>query len=169
MKIEPVAERPHMPDYGVDTDDWSPLPWSWAETKLDGGRNYWIVTASDGARPHALPAWGVWNGEEQRFAFSCGPRSRKAANLRANPQATIAVDETVECLSLEGHAEQVADDSRASEWIDRYLAKYQPMAPDLSADFLRQNLIFEFVPERAFGVIEREEEFAARATRWRFA
>ncbi len=126
------------------------------------------MTASADARPHAMPTWGVWHDEEQRFAFSCGPRSRKAANLRANPQATIAVDDTVECLSLEGRAEQVADESRSGVWIDRYLTKYRPMAPELSAEFLRQNLIFEFVPERAFAVIEREDEFATRATRWRF-
>jgi hypothetical protein len=168
VKIEPIAERPHMPDYGVDADGWSPLPWSWAGTKLDSGRNYWIVTASATARPHAMPTWGVWSDEEKRFAFSCGPRSRKARNLGANPQATIAVDETAECLSLEGRAEQVSDESTMGAWIDRYLAKYQPMAPGLSADFLRQNLIFEFTPERAFGIIEREEEFATRATRWRF-
>ena len=43
------------------------------------------------------------------------------------------------------------------------------MAPELSAEFLRQNLVFEVVPERALAIIEREEEFATRATRWRFA
>ncbi len=166
---EPIAERPHMPDYGVDTEDWSPLPWSWAAAKLAGGRNYWIVTASAEARPHVLPAWGVWNDDEHRFAFSCGPRARKAANLRANQQASVAVDDTVECLSLEGRAEQVTDDSRIAVWIDRYLTKYRPMAPDLSEDFMRANLIFELVPERAFAIIEREDEFANRATRWRFA
>jgi hypothetical protein len=43
------------------------------------------------------------------------------------------------------------------------------MAPELNAEFLRQNLVFEVVPERAFAVIEREAEFSTRATRWRFA
>jgi len=38
----------------------------------------------------------------------------------------------------------------------------------LSADFLRQHLMLEFVPERAFAIIEREDEFATRATRWVF-
>ena len=120
-----------MPDYGVDTDEWSPLPWSWAAAKLDGGRNYWIVTASAEGRPHAMPTWGVWDDGEQRFAFSCGPRSRKARNVAANPQVAVAVDDTVECLSVEGRAERVTDDARAATWIDRYLAKYQPLAPDL--------------------------------------
>jgi hypothetical protein len=157
-----------MPDYGVDTPSWNPLPWSWAAGKLAGGRNYWVVTASAEGRPHALPVWGVWDDDEHRFAFSCGPRSRKARNLSSNPQATVAVDDTVECLSVEGRADQVGDDERQEIWIARYLAKYQPIMPDLSADFLRANLVFELVPERAFAVIEREDEFAARATKWAF-
>jgi hypothetical protein len=32
--------------------------------------------------------------------------------------------------------------------------------------FLRSHAIIEVSPERAFGIIEREEEFAKRATRW---
>lgn len=66
--VEPRAERPHMPDYGVGTESWSPLPWSWA-----------------------------------------------------------------------------------------------------AAEFLGQNLLVEFEPDRAFAVIEREDEFSTRATRWVFA
>jgi hypothetical protein len=31
---------------------------------------------------------------------------------------------------------------------------------------MRENTIFEVSPERAFGIIEREEEFSQRATRW---
>jgi nitroimidazol reductase NimA-like FMN-containing flavoprotein (pyridoxamine 5'-phosphate oxidase superfamily) len=157
-----------MPDYGVDSPAWSPLPWSWAAAKLAGNRNYWIVTASATGRPHALPAWGVWDDDELRFAFSCGPRSRKAANIAANAQAVFTIDDTVECLSIEGQAGVVTDVDRQEQWIDRYLAKYQPLSPDLTAGFLRQNVIVEVAPERAFAIIEREEEFAERATRWSF-
>jgi hypothetical protein len=34
--------------------------------------------------------------------------------------------------------------------------------------FVRGNAIVEVVPVVAFGIIEREEEFALRATRWRW-
>jgi general stress protein 26 len=165
---EPRAERPYMPDYGVDTPAWTPLPWSWAAAKLAGNRNYWVVTVSAGGRPHAMPVWGVWDDDEHRFAFSCGPRSRKAADLAVNPHAAFTIDDTVECLSIEGRAATVDDDARRESWITRYLAKYTPLAPDLTADFLRANLVVEFVPERAFAIVEREDEFAERATRWRF-
>jgi len=166
---DPVGERPHMPDYGVDESDaWEPLPWSWAADRLGPARNYWVVTASATARPHALPVWGVWDDGEHRFCFSCGPRARKAANLAANPQMTVAPEDTVECVSVEGRAAEVSDDVRRERWITRYLEKYQPLAPDLSAGFLRQNLLFELTPERAFAIIEREDAFSDRATRWRF-
>jgi pyridoxamine 5'-phosphate oxidase-like protein len=165
---EPLAERPHMPDYGVDTPAWTPLPWSWAAEKLRAGRNYWVVTASAAARPHALPVWGVWDDAEQRFAFSCGPRSRKAANLVANPQVALATDDTVDCLSVEGLAARIEAPERQQTWIDRYLAKYRPVSPELSAEFIRANLLFEITPQRAFGIVERPDAFAERATRWRW-
>jgi pyridoxine/pyridoxamine 5'-phosphate oxidase len=157
-----------MPDSGVDTPDWGPLPWSWAAERLAGNRNFWVATVSVDGRPHALPVWGVWDETERRFAFSCSPRARKARNLAANPHAVVMTDDTVECLSVEGLAHAVDSHERQAQWIDRYLAKYQPLSPDISAEFLRQHLMIEFVPERAFAIIEREEEFSTRATRWMF-
>jgi len=157
-----------MADYGVDALGWEPLPWSWAAERLVGNRNFWVVTVSGDGRPHALPVWGVWDDDDRRFAFSCGPHARKARNLRANPAAVVMNDDTVECISIEGRAQLVDDADRQDVWIERYLEKYSAISPDTNAEFLRANLIFEFTPERAFAVIEREDEFATRATRWVF-
>ncbi len=157
-----------MPDYGVDTPEWKPLPWSWAAERLLGARNIWVVTVSADGRPHAQPGWGVWDEGDHRFGFSSGPRSRRLRNLAANPAAVIMTESTVECLSIEGRAARVTDGARQDQWVERYLAKYKSMAPDLTADFIRQNVLVEFEPERAFAVIETEEEFSTRATRWVF-
>jgi nitroimidazol reductase NimA-like FMN-containing flavoprotein (pyridoxamine 5'-phosphate oxidase superfamily) len=165
---DPVAEMPYMPDYGVRAETWEPLPWTWAAAKLAAGRNYWLVTASAEGRPHALPVWAVWHEGDHRLALSCGPRSRKARNLLANPQVTVAVDDTVECLALEGRAEVLTDQARRAEWARRYVAKYQPLAPELDTGFVLAHLVVEVTPERALAVIEREQEFATRPTRWRF-
>ena len=165
---EPVAEMPYMPDYGVRAETWHPLPWSWAAEKLVSGRNYWLVTASAGGRPHALPVWAVWDDVEQRLAFSCAPRSRKARNLRANPQVTVAVDDTVECLSLEGAAVILEDEARRQVWARRYVDKYRAHSAGLDEDFVLGGLVVEVIPEKALAVIEREVEFATRPTRWRF-
>jgi general stress protein 26 len=157
-----------MPDYGVNTPSWEPLPWSWAAERLVANRNFWVVTVSADGRPHALPVWGVWEEGEERFAFSCSPRARKARNIADNPRAVVMTDDTVECLSIEGRAGLVRDDDRQDQWIERYLAKYRPISADVSAEFLRQHVMMEFVPDRAFAVIEREDEFSTRATRWVF-
>ncbi|MDQ6726363.1 MAG: pyridoxamine 5'-phosphate oxidase family protein [Actinomycetota bacterium] len=166
--VDPTAERPHMPDYGVDTAAWAPLPWFWAAERLVANRNFWVVTVSADGRPHASPVWGVWEEGEHRFAFSCGPRSRKARNLVGNGHVVVMTEDTVECLSIEGDALTVNDTGRRDVWIERYLAKYRPMSADLSAEFIRRNTVVEFQPKRAFAVIEREDEFATRATRWVF-
>ena len=157
-----------MPDYGVDPSRWAPLPWSWAAERLAGGRNYWIVTVAEDGRPHAMPVWGVWDDGERRFAFSCGPRSRKARNIAAEPRCCVMTEDTVECLSVEGRAARVVEPGRQDRWVALYLAKYRPLSSELSADFIRQNLLVEVVPERAFAVVERDEEFSTRATRWVF-
>lgn len=157
-----------MPDYGVQDASWLPLPWSWAAERLGRNQNFWVVTVSADGRPHALPVWGVWDDPEGRFVFTCGPRARKARNLAANPQAVVMVDSTVEVVSVEGRAAAVADEERRDRWVMRYLAKYQAMAPELDAEFLRRNTMIELVAHRAFGVIERPDEFSTRPTRWVF-
>ena len=157
-----------MPDYGVDTPDWNPLPWSWAAEKLAANRNFWVVTASTDARPHALPVWGVWADDEHRFAF-------RAAHVRARPSTwpptrTPPSRSTTRSSASRSRARRRCSTTarRRETWIARYLAKYVPISPELTADFLRANLVFEFVPERAFAIIEREDDFSARATKWTF-
>lgn len=156
-----------MPDYGVDTPDWSPQSWSWAAQRLYSNRNFWVVTVSPDSLPHASPVWGVWDDEPQ-FMFSCGPRSRKARNLADNRAVVVMTESTVECLSVEGVAQPLVDGARRDRWIELYLAKYRPIAPDLSADFIRANNTYEFSPTKAIAIVEREDEFANSATRWVF-
>lgn len=164
-----------MSSYGVPDDPAGALPWAWAEERLVANRNYWVVTASAAGRPHAMPVWGVWLAEQERFWFSCAPGARKLRNLTENPQCTVAVDDTVECISMEGRARiaDAADGADAAvigEVVAAYLAKYwdDPAVHAEMAAFLRSNALIEVTPERAFGIIEREDEFSQRATRWRW-
>jgi general stress protein 26 len=169
--IEPVVMRPYMPGYDVPGDTDGVLPWSWANERLARSRNYWFVTASAAGRPHAMPVWGVWSSEHGVWWTSCGPESRKARNLVVNPQCTVAVDDTCECVSLEGRAAAIVDPVRVDAAIAAYVAKYAAEVggdPDEFAGFIRSNALFEVTPDRAFGIIERPDEFSARATKWQF-
>ncbi len=80
----------------------------------------------------------------------------------------FTVDNTVECISVEGSAALLTDPARIDVWVDPYVEKYGPESPEGLADFVRQNAVIEVQPTTAFAVIEREDEFATRATRWRF-
>jgi nitroimidazol reductase NimA-like FMN-containing flavoprotein (pyridoxamine 5'-phosphate oxidase superfamily) len=162
-----------MADYGVPADPAGALPWSWAQERLVRNKNYWVVTASASGRPHALPVWGVWLPETDRFWFSCSPNARKVRNIAENPRCVVTVDDTVECVSVEGRA-RIADPAGGADGVRQmiaaYLSKYwtDPRVHAEMEAFIRSHAIVELTPDRAFGIIEREHEFAQRATRWRW-
>lgn len=168
----PIAERPAMADYGVPEELDGVLPWSWAEERLIANRNFWLVTATTDGRPHALPVWGIWVAETERFWFSAAPSSRKARNIAANAACAVTIDDTVEVVSIEGRARIVDVDREAAAAlaVAAYVAKYwgDPDEHPEELAFVRGGTVVEIVPERAFGIIEREAEFARRATRWRW-
>lgn len=176
-----------MSDYGVPADPAGALPWSWAQSRLVGNRNYWVVTASASGRPHSMPVWGVWLTETDRFWFSCSPNARKARNIAENPHCVVTVDDTVECVSVEGHARAAgpapvadadtdtdaaadADADAIDHAVTTYVTKYwdDPSVHAQMEAFVRSHTIIEVTPLVAFGIIEREDEFAQRATRWRW-
>lgn len=168
----PIVERPDMADYGVPHDLDGALPWSWAQERLLANRNFWLVTASADGRPHAMPVWGVWMPDTERFWFSCAPSSRKARNIAANPACVVALDDTIETVSIEGRGRIVDVDTEPGidEAVATYVTKYwgPPAEHPDEVDFVRGGTVVEVTPERGFGVIEREEDFARRATRWRW-
>ncbi|MGI9598793.1 MAG: pyridoxamine 5'-phosphate oxidase family protein [Acidimicrobiales bacterium] len=163
----PRAERPMMADYGVPADLDGLLEWSWAQRRLERSRNFWLATASADGRPHAMPVWGIWLPEVDQFVFSCANGARKARNLRDNPRLVVTTEDSEEVVSVEG----VAAEQRPAdlpEVLERYAAKYEsdPAKQATLVTFLGRNTLFRVVPERAFGIIERADEFGPRATRW---
>ena len=172
----PVADRPAtMAEYGVPDDLDGVLPWSWAAERLEGYRNYWVTTVSPDGAPHSMPVWGVWLDDRPGFYFSCARTAYKARNLATNQHVVVAGDSTVEVISLEGRAEIVSDESELSAMIDAWIAKYGDElgpadAEDLEKmrEFMTQNAVYAVRPSKAFGVIERPDDFGPRATRWRW-
>ena len=169
IKVEPIVEMPEMAAYGVDPTTWSGLPWSWASERLVANRNYWVVTVSPEGQPHSLPVWGAWLTGRHVFVFSCAHSSAKLRHLVANPRVSITGSDTVECISVQGRATVLGpDDSDVDVFIGDCVAKYGAEVPGDLAEFLRAGAVVRVQPTVAFGVIEREDEFATRATRWRF-
>ena len=168
MNPRPQAEMPAMSDYGVEEDSWNPLSWEWAAARLSTPRNYWLATVDGNGRPASSPVWGVWDDERLRYAFGCAANSRKARNIAANPQVVLTTEDTVEAISLEGAAELVTDPDRIDGWLKLFVKKYgHEVGPEYEA-FMRSNPIYAIAPRVAFAMIEHPDDFATRATRWRF-
>ncbi len=156
------VSRPSMPpSYGLEPPDGDHglLPWSWAESRLAEARNYWLVTSSHRGQPHAIPLWGIW--QDRGLLFSTGRASRKAANLRRNPQAAVHLESGDEVVVIEGSVVPLSGD-RWKEYVARYQDKYG-IRPVLDEETLH----FHFVPRKGFAW--QEAAFPSSATRWTFS
>jgi hypothetical protein len=104
--VEPRADRPYVPGYGIPTTTKGLLSWSFAEERLAREKNYWVCTAGPGGKPHARPVWGLWVDGTLCFG---GHGVRWEKNLAANPQVSIHLESGEEVVILEGVAELVTD------------------------------------------------------------
>lgn len=157
--VEPKAERPHMPGYGVPRSKKGMLPWAWARRRLAGSHNYWLIAVRPSGRAHAMPVWGLW--VEAVFYFSTGRESRKARNLARNPRCVVCTERAHEAVIVEGVAKEVRDEKLLARLARPYHAKYKPwtLDPELGP-------VYAVRPRVAFGMYEKQ--FVSGAARWRF-
>ncbi len=158
----PATDRPVMPaGYGITNGGRAGrLPWSWAEERLAGSRNYWLCTTAPDGRPHAMPVWGLWI--ERQLVFSTDPASRKARNLGRTPAAVVHLESGDDVVVLEGRVEVVRDASLLRRFGDDYEAKYAVRIPPHNPAY------GVYALRVAVGFGWRETDFPTSATRWRF-
>ena len=156
--------RPSTPGYFRAENEGAGLL-EWAETarRFAAPRNYWVSTSSKTGRPHAMPVWGVWQGD--RFVFSTSPESRKARNLIDNPQVAVHLEDGNVVIVIEGRAVELRDAAELLAFLDVYNPKYKwNFTPDQVA-----RGVFAVRPEQAFAWLGGEgEAFGGTATRWQF-
>jgi nitroimidazol reductase NimA-like FMN-containing flavoprotein (pyridoxamine 5'-phosphate oxidase superfamily) len=148
-----------MPGYGVPKSRTGLLSWAWAERRLAGSHNYWLITVRPNGRPHAMPVWGVW--VDGAFHFSSGRRSRKTRNLRRNPRCIVCTERAHEAVIVEGVARTVRDPMRLARVARPYGVKYKPWALDTEL-----GPVYTVRPRLVFAMSEKR--FPTAATRWRF-
>jgi hypothetical protein len=144
-----------MPGYGIlpAEEGAGLLPWSWAEERLRGSRNYWLASRWPDGRPHVMPVWGVWH--DGSFWFSSSGGSRKARNLLLDGR----------CAVLEGVAELITRREDLERLLRLENAKY---GTSYGMEMLdpEANSTFRVRPTWAFAL--RSEDFQGSPTRWRF-
>jgi Pyridoxamine 5'-phosphate oxidase len=154
----PRTGRPRIQGYGIPKTERGLLPWKWAEEKLSGSRQYWMITVRTDGRPHAMIIWGLWF--DGAFWFGTGSKTQKARNLAANPNCVVGTQDAAEAVIVEGVAELVADPAVREKLEPISLAKYGMSGGDGSEPLYRVR------PRRAFGLIEKS--WPKSATRWTF-
>jgi nitroimidazol reductase NimA-like FMN-containing flavoprotein (pyridoxamine 5'-phosphate oxidase superfamily) len=154
-----------MPGYGTLGPDEGTglLAWSWAEERLLASHDYWLATVWPDGRPHVMPVWGVWR--EAALWVSSSRRSRKARNLAAEPRCTVATDNALEPVVLDGSADLVTDLAVLRAVLDDMNAKYQT---DYTMELMDPgaNACFRITPSSAFGLLEGD--FTGSPTLWVF-
>ena len=161
--MEPIATRPHMPDYGIQGPDEGTglLPWSWAVERLLASHDYWVATTWPDGRPHVTPVWGAW--VDDALWFSCGPTSRKARNLTRDPRCSITTDKPSEPVVLDAVVERIPGYETATRFSEISTAKYEI---EYTPDFFASNALFAARPLSAFGL--EEADFTGSPTKWTF-
>jgi general stress protein 26 len=152
-----------MPGYGLlgPTEGRGLLPWSWAEARLARSHDYWVASVWPDGRPHLMPVWAVWH--ESSIWFSSSGRSRKTTNLRAEPRCTVATDDPLEPIVLDGIAEAVTDLGVLAVILELENAKY---ATNYGIELLdpELNTCFRVRPVGAFGL--DQADFTGSPTHW---
>ncbi len=157
-----------MPGYGVvgPEEGSGLLPWSWAEKRLAASRHYWVTTLWPDGRPHTMPVWGVWDIDHGDFWFTSSVQSRKARNISADPRCTVAIEDAVDPVVVDGTAEVVTDVVAITTLTELVNRKY---STQYSVDFLDPsvNATVRVQPRSIFGLVQ--EDFSGSPTRWTFA
>lgn len=168
----PTVDRPDMPeDYGPrDTLD-GVLPWSWADERLAGSRNYWVATTTADGAPHVAPVWGTWVAGALWFGTS--PASAKGRHLHRDPRVVVNLESGDEVVIVHGDAALVPvsdlDDDLRRRLDDGYGAKYvdpETGEPMRLAAGPPGTSIVRVAPRKVLGW--SEHDFVATRTRWRF-
>jgi hypothetical protein len=154
-----------------------PLPWSRPRDLLAAGAlgaagTSFLGTVRPDGRPHAAGVGAAWYDGD--LYFQCGPKTRKARNIAANPACTISASLEGIDIVFEGEARRVTDTPtleaiaaiyRESGWPvqvegDAFTAPYS--APSGGPPPWH---LFRVTVRTVFGVAGAEPH---GATRWRF-
>jgi PPOX class probable F420-dependent enzyme len=95
-----------------------------ADERLRAEPIIWLATVRPDGRPHQVPVWFLWDGAT--ILIFSEPEKQKIRNLRANPQASLALealDEGGDIVVVEGRAE-LLDAMVSEDVLAVYEAKY---------------------------------------------
>jgi hypothetical protein len=161
---EPPRHRPDSPppSYGVPRKGGTFIPWQDVVERLRTATGYWIATVTPGGRPHVVPIWGVFVGDDL-FLETGAPGTIKNKNLAVHREIAVHLDGVDDVVLIRGRATPAAPDAELGTALAAaFHEKYPGYAPG-PADWDDGGLVRV---EPATLLAWRE---MPTATRWRFA
>ncbi len=74
-------------------------------SRLESERNIWLASTRVSGKPHLIPIWFVWHGEQIYMCMKA--KSVKAQNMLQNPQVSLALENGSNPVICEGTAVSV--------------------------------------------------------------
>jgi PPOX class probable F420-dependent enzyme len=123
------------------------LTWSSVDRRLRSMREIWVATADPDARPSAVPVWFWWDGEA--IYFTTKASTRKARNLRAQPEVVLLNGDGADPIIVEGRAERVESRSDLERLDAAYAEKYvAPESGEQATIFVEGDIALRVRPRR---------------------
>jgi len=98
------------------------IPWNKVDLPLRAQRSIWLATTRPDGRPHVVPVWFWWDGQEVYFVT---PRaSQKAKNMARQPSVVVHAGDGDDVIIVEGSVEIVTDPDEQRRVDSAYREKY---------------------------------------------
>lgn len=161
---EPPRDRPDSPpaSYGVPRTGGTFVAWQEVVERLSTASGYWLATVTPGGRPHVVPIWGVFVGDDL-FLETGAPGTIKNRNLAVHKEIAVHLDGVDDVVFVRGRATPAAPDpDLGAALAAAFRAKYHGYDPG-PTDWVGGGLI-RVEP----GTLLAWRDMPT-ATRWRFA
>jgi hypothetical protein len=161
--VEPPRERPDSPpkSYGVPRRGGTFIEWSRVIERLKEAEGYWIGTVTRDNRPHVVPIWGCFVGDDL-YLETGAPDTTKNRNLAANRNVFVHLDGVNDVVIVRGVAVEVRPDPELGAALAAAMGgKYEGYDP--TPDSWDQGGMYRIDPQAVLAW-----QAMPTATRWRF-
>jgi hypothetical protein len=161
--VQPARERPDSPPegYGVPRVGGTFIEWPHVIERLTTAEGYWLGTVTPGNRPHVVPIWGCFVGDDL-YLETGDPNTIKNRNLRANSNVFVHLDDINDVVLVRGTAFEITPSRELGEALAVAMGgKYSGYSP--TADSWNNGGMWRIEPETVIAWKDMPS-----STRWRF-
>jgi general stress protein 26 len=101
------------------------IPWRKVDIWLQSYRSIWLSTTRPDGRPHCVPVWYIWLGDEKRVYIVTHYTAVKAKNLAHQPYVVLTAGNADDSIILEGTAHLVTETAERERinrlWMEKYV------------------------------------------------